>query len=275
MAISKKRLKHITDLEKRANAKYKRIKKRYDYEFPVEKKVASELSSKEAREYEQYLENYTSRSTNRFVNLGKVYVPAADVRRVKENMKKLNKLRREEFEKVKNKPVITQGKERTTTVAEYAATMAPTRDNPYYNYLFEESFNPETIQNREQFEQLMGRLERQSSPEYQAWRKQIMYKNFMDSLDYLADMIGEDISDIREYFEGMSFEDFYLIYMRNQDLNAIFINTKENWVDIQRKLDEIRATVNLETTNSEVAEMVADASRRIADIDETLEIAGR
>lgn len=275
MAISKKRLKHITDLEKRANAKYKRIKKRYDYEFPVEKKVASELSSKEAREYEQYLENYTSRSTNRFVNLGKVYVPAADVRRVKENMKKLNKLRREEFEKVKNKPIITQGKERTTTVAEYAATMAPTRDNPYYNYLFEESFNPETIQNREQFEQLMGRLERQSSPEYQAWRKQIMYKNFMDSLDYLADMIGEDISDIREYFDNMSFEDFYLVYMRNQDLNAIFINTKENWVDIQRKLDEIRATINLETTNSEIAEMVADASRRIADIDETLKLAGR
>lgn len=275
MAISKKRLKHITDLEKKADAKYKRIKKRYDYEFPVDKKVASELSSKAAREYEQYLEKYTSRSTNRFVNLGNVYVPAADVRRVKEDMKKLNKLRREEFEKVKNKPIITQGKERTTTVAEYAATMAPTRDNPYYNYLFEESFNPETIQNREQFEQLMGRLERQSSPEYQAWRKQIMYKNFMDSLDYLADMIGEDISDIREYFDNMSFEDFYLVYMRNQDLNAIFINTKENWVDIQRKLDEIRATVNLETTNSEVAEMVTDVSRRIADIDETLKLAGR
>lgn len=275
MAIPKKRLERIKQLEAKADAKYKRIKKRYGYEFSIDKRIASEMSAKQAREYEKYLEEYTSRRTNRFVNLGKVYVPASDVRQLKENMKRLNKLRREEFAKIKDKPIVTQGKERPTTVAEYAATMAPTRENPFYNYLYEETFNPETIETREQFERLTERVERQSTPEYQAWRKNIMYQNFIDSLNYLADMVDEDISDILEYFGGMSFEDFYMIYMRNQDLNQIFINTKENWVDVQRKIDEIRATLNLETANMEVAEMVQGISGRIQDIDDTLKEVGR
>lgn len=269
MAIPKKRLERIKQLEAKADAKYKRIKKRYGYEFSIDKRIASEMSAKQAREYEKYLEEYTSRRTNRFVNLGNVYVPASDVRQLKENMKRLNKLRREEFAKIKDKPIVTQGKERPTTVAEYAATMAPTRENPFYNYLYEETFNPETIETREQFERLSERVERQSTPEYQAWRKNIMYQNFIDSLNYLAEMVDEDISDILEYFGGMSFEDFYMVYMRNQDLNQIFINTKENWVDVQRKIDEIRATLNLETSNMEVAEMVRDISGRIQDIDDT------
>lgn len=275
MAIPKKRLERIKQLEAKADAKYKRIKKRYGYEFSIDKRIASEMSAKQAREYEKYLEEYTSRRTNRFVNLGNVYVPASDVRQLKENMKRLNKLRREEFAKIKDKPIVTQGKERPTTVAEYAATMAPTRENPFYNYLYEETFNPETIETREQFERLSERVERQSTPEYQAWRKNIMYQNFIDSLNYLADMVDEDISDILEYFGGMSFEDFYMVYMRNQDLNQIFINTKENWVDVQRKIDEIRATLNLETANMEVAEMVQDISGRIQDIDDTLKEVGR
>ncbi len=275
MAIPKKRLERIKQLEAKADAKYKRIKKRYGYEFSIDKRIASEMSAKQAREYEKYLEEYTSRRTNRFVNLGNVYVPASDVRQLKENMKRLNKLRREEFAKIKDKPIVTQGKERPTTVAEYAATMAPTRENPFYNYLYEETFNPETIETREQFERLSERVERQSTPEYQAWRKNIMYQNFIDSLNYLADMVDEDISDILEYFGGMSFEDFYMVYMRNQDLNQIFINTKENWVDVQRKIDEIRATLNLETSNMEVAEMVRDISGRIQDIDDTLKEVGR
>lgn len=275
MAIPKKRLERITQLEAKADAKYKRIKKRYGYEFSIDKRIASEMSAKQAREYEKYLEEYTSRRTNRFVNLGNVYVPASDVRKLKENMKRLNKLRREEFAKIKDKPIVTQGKERPTTVAEYAATMAPTRENPFYNYLYEETFNPETIETREQFERLSERVERQSTPEYQAWRKNIMYQNFSDSLNYLADMVDEDISDILEYFGGMSFEDFYMVYMRNQDLNQIFINTKENWVDVQRKIDEIRATLNLETANMEVAEMVQGISGRIQDIDDTLKEVGR
>lgn len=275
MAIPKKRLERIKQLEAKADAKYKRIKKRYGYEFSIDKRIVSEMSAKQAREYEKYLEDYTSRSTNRFVNLGNVYVPASDVRRLKENMKRLNKLRREEFAKIKDKPIVTQGKERPTTVAEYAATMAPTRENPFYNYLYEETFNPETIETREQFERLTERVERQSTPEYQAWRKNIMYQNFIDSLNYLADMVDEDISDILEYFGGMSFEDFYMVYMRNQDLNQIFINTKENWVDVQRKIDEIRATLNLETANMEVAEMVQGISGRIQDIDDTLKEVGR
>lgn len=275
MAIPKKRLERIKQLEAKADAKYKRIKKRYGYEFSIDKRIASEMSAKQAREYEKYLEEYTSRRTNRFVNLGNVYVPASDVRKLKENMKRLNKLRREEFAKIKDKPIVTQGKERPTTVAEYAATMAPTRENPFYNYLYEETFNPETIETREQFERLTERVERQSTPEYQAWRKNIMYQNFIDSLNYLADMVDEDISDILEYFGGMSFEDFYMVYMRNQDLNQIFINTKENWVDVQRKIDEIRATLNLETANMEVAEMVQDISGRIQDIDDTLKEVGR
>lgn len=275
MAIPKKRLERIKQLEAKADAKYKRIKKRYGYEFPIDKRIASEMSAKQAREYEKYLEEYTSRRTNRFVNLGNVYVPASDVRQLKENMKRLNKLRREEFAKIKDKPIVTQGKERSTTVAEYAATMAPTRENSFYNYLYEETFNPETVETREQFERLSERVERQSTPEYQAWRKNIMYQNFIDSLNYLADMVDEDISDILEYFGGMSFEDFYMVYMRNQDLNQIFINTKENWVDVQRKIDEIRATLNLETANMEVAEMVQDISGRIQDIDDTLKEVGR
>lgn len=275
MAIPKKRLERIMQLEAKADAKYKRIKKRYGYEFSIDKRIASEMSAKQAREYEKYLEEYTSRRTNRFVNLGNVYVPASDVRQLKENMKRLNKLRREEFAKIKDKPIVTQGKERPTTVAEYAATMAPTRENPFYNYLYEETFNPETIETREQFERLSERVERQSTPEYQAWRKNIMYQNFIDSLNYLADMVDEDISDILEYFGGMSFEDFYMVYMRNQDLNQIFINTKENWVDVQRKIDEIRATLNLETANMEVAEMVQGISGRIQDIDDTLKEVGR
>lgn len=275
MAIPKKRLERIKQLEAKADAKYKRIKKRYGYEFSIDKRIASEMSAKQAREYEKYLEEYTSRRTNRFVNLGNVYVPVSDVRQLKENMKRLNKLRREEFAKIKDKPIVTQGKERPTTVAEYAATMAPTRENPFYNYLYEETFNPETIETREQFERLSERVERQSTPEYQAWRKNIMYQNFIDSLNYLADMVDEDISDILEYFGGMSFEDFYMVYMRNQDLNQIFINTKENWVDVQRKIDEIRATLNLETANMEVAEMVQGISGRIQDIDDTLKEVGR
>lgn len=275
MAIPKKRLERIKQLEAKADAKYKRIKKRYGYEFSIDKRIASEMSAKQAREYEKYLEEYTSRRTNRFVNLGNVYVPASDVRQLKGNMKRLNKLRREEFAKIKDKPIVTQGKERPTTVAEYAATMAPTRENLFYNYLYEETFNPETIETREQFERLSERVERQSTPEYQAWRKNIMYQNFIDSLNYLADMVDEDISDILEYFGGMSFEDFYMVYMRNQDLNQIFINTKENWVDVQRKIDEIRATLNLETSNMEVAEMVRDISGRIQDIDDTLKEVGR
>lgn len=275
MAIPKKRLERIKQLEAKADAKYKRIKKRYGYEFSIDKRIASEMSMKQAREYEKYLEEYTSRRTNRFVNLGNVYVPASDVRQLKENMKRLNKLRREEFAKIKDKPIVTQGKERPTTVAEYAATMAPTRENPFYNYLYEETFNPETIETREQFERLSERVERQSTPEYQAWRKNIMYQNFIDSLNYLAEMVDEDISDILEYFGGMSFEDFYMVYIRNQDLNQIFINTKENWVDVQRKIDEIRATLNLETSNMEVAEMVRDISGRIQDIDDTLKEVGR
>lgn len=275
MAIAKKRLERIKQLEAKADAKYKRIKKRYGYEFSIDKRIASEMSAKQAREYEKYLEEYTSRRTNRFVNLGNVYVPASDVRQLKENMNRLNKLRREEFAKIKDKPIVTQGKERPTTVAEYAATMAPTRENPFYNYLYEETFNPETIETREQFERLSERVERQSTPEYQAWRKNIMYQNFIDSLNYLADMVDEDISDILEYFGGMSFEDFYMVYMRNQDLNQIFINTKENWVDVQRKIDEIRATLNLETANMEVAEMVQGISGRIQDIDDTLKEVGR
>ena len=275
MAIPKKRLERIKQLEAKADAKYKRIKKRYGYEFSIDKRIASEMSAKQAREYEKYLEEYTSRRTNRFVNLGNVYVPASDVRQLKENMKRLNKLRREEFAKIKDKPIVTQGKDRPTTVAEYAATMAPTRENPFYNYLYEETFNPETIETREQFERLSERVERQSTPEYQAWRKNIMYQNFIDSLNYLADMVDEDISDILEYFGGMSFEDFYMVYMRNQDLNQIFINTKENWVDVQRKIDEIRATLNLETANMEVAEMVQGISGRIQDIDDTLKEVGR
>ena len=275
MAIPKKRLERIKQLEAKADAKYKRIKKRYGYEFSIDKRIASEMSAKQAREYEKYLEEYTSRRTNRFVNLGNVYVPASDVRQLKENMKRLNKLRREEFAKIKDKPIVTQGKERPTTVAEYAATMAPTRENPFYNYLYEETFNPETIETREQFERLSERVERQSTPEYQAWRKNIMYQNFIDSLNYLAEMVDEDISDILEYFGGMSFEDFYMVYMRNQDLSQIFINTKENWVDVQRKIDEIRATLNLETSNMEVAEMVRDISGRIQDIDDTLKEFGR
>lgn len=275
MAIPKKRLERIKQLEAKADAKYKRIKKRYGYEFSIDKRIASEMSAKQAREYEKYLEEYTSRRTNRFVNLGNVYVPASDVRQLKENMKRLNKLRREEFAKIKDKPIVTQGKERPTTVAEYAATMAPTRENTFYNYLYEETFNPETIETREQFERLSERVERQSTPEYQAWRKNIMYQNFIDSLNYLADMVDEDISDILEYFGGMSFEDFYMVYMRNQDLNQIFINTKENWVDVQRKIDEIRATLNLETANMEVAEMVKGISGRIQDIDDTLKEVGR
>lgn len=275
MAVPKKRLERITQLEAKADAKYKRIKKRYGYEFSIDKRIASEMSAKQAREYEKYLQEYTSRRTNRFVNLGNVYVPASDVRKLKENMKRLNKLRREEFAKIKDKPIVTQGKERPTTVAEYAATMAPTRENPFYNYLYEETFNPETIETREQFERLSERVERQSTPEYQAWRKNIMYQNFIDSLNYLADMVDEDISDILEYFGGMSFEDFYMVYMRNQDLNQIFINTKENWVDVQRKIDEIRATLNLETANMEVAEMVQGISGRIQDIDDTLKEVGR
>lgn len=275
MAVPKKRLERIKQLEAKADAKYKRIKKRYGYEFSIDKRIASEMSAKQAREYEKYLEEYTSRRTNRFVNLGNVYVPASDVRQLKENMKRLNKLRREEFAKIKDKPIVTQGKERPTTVAEYAATMAPTRENPFYNYLYDETFNPETIETREQFERLSERVERQSTPEYQAWRKNIMYQNFIDSLNYLADMVDEDISDILEYFGGMSFEDFYMVYMRNQDLNQIFINTKENWVDVQRKIDEIRATLNLETANMEVAEMVQGISGRIQDIDDTLKEVGR
>lgn len=275
MAIAKKRLERIKQLEAKADAKYKRIKKRYGYEFSIDKRIASEMSAKQAREYEKYLEEYTSRRTNRFVNLGNVYVPASDVRQLKENMKRLNKLRREEFAKIKDKPIVTQGKERPTTVAEYAATMAPTRENPFYNYLYEETFNPETIETREQFERLSERVERQSTPEYQAWRKNIMYQNFIDSLNYLADMVDEDISDILEYFGGMSFEDFYMVYMRNQDLNQIFINTKENWVDVQRKIDEIRATLSLETANMEVAEMVQGISGRIQGIDDTLKEVGR
>lgn len=275
MAIPKKRLERIKQLEAKADAKYKRIKKRYGYEFSIDKRIASEMSAKQAREYEKYLEEYTSRRTNRFVNLGNVYVPASDVRQLKENMKRLNKLRREEFAKIKDKPIVTQGKERPTTVAEYAATMAPTRDNPFYNYLYDETFNQETIETREQFERLSERVERQSTPEYQAWRKNIMYQNFIDSLNYLAEMVDEDISDILEYFGGMSFEDFYMVYMRNQDLNQIFINTKENWVDVQRKIDEIRATLNLETANMEVAEMVQGISGRIQDIDDTLKEVGR
>lgn len=275
MAIPKKRLERIKQLEAKADAKYKRIKKRYGYEFSIDKRIASEMSAKQAREYEKYLEEYTSRRTNRFVKLGNVYVPASDVRQLKENMKRLNKLRREEFAKIKDKPIVTQGKERPTTVAEYAATMAPTRENPFYNYLYAETFNPETIETREQFERLSERVERQSTPEYQAWRKNIMYQNFIDSLNYLADMVDEDISDILEYFGGMSFEDFYMVYMRNQDLNQIFINTKENWVDVQRKIDEIRATLNLETANMEVAEMVQGISGRIQDIDDTLKEVGR
>lgn len=275
MAIPKKRLERIKQLEAKADAKYKRIKKRYGYEFSIDKRIVSEMSAKQAREYEKYLEEYTSRRTNRFVNLGNVYVPASDVRQLKENMKRLNKLRREEFAKIKDKPIVTQGKERPTTVAEYAATMAPTRENPFYNYLYEETFNPETIETREQFERLSERVERQSTPEYQAWRKNIMYQNFIDSLNYLADMVDEDISDILEYFGGMSFEDFYMVYMCNQDLNQIFINTKENWVDVQRKIDEIRATLNLETANMEVAEMVQGISGRIQDIDDTLKEVGR
>lgn len=275
MAIPKKRLERIKQLEAKADAKYKRIKKRYGYEFSIDKRIASEMSAKQAREYEKYLEEYTSRRTNRFVNLGNVYVPASDVRQLKENMKRLNKLRREEFAKIKDRPIVTQGKERPTTVAEYAATMAPTRENPFYNYLYEETFNPETIETREQFERLTERVERQSTPEYQAWRKNIMYQNFIDSLNYLADMVDDDISDILEYFGGMSFEDFYMVYMRNQDLNQIFINTKENWVDVQRKIDEIRATLNLETANMEVAEMVQGISGRIQDIDDTLKEVGR
>ena len=275
MAIPKKRLERIKQLEAKADAKYKRIKKRYGYEFSIDKRIASEMSAKQAREYEKYLEEYTSRRTNRFVNLGNVYVPASGVRQLKENMNRLNKLRREEFAKIKDKPIVTQGKERPTTVAEYAATMAPTRENPFYNYLYEETFNPETIETREQFERLSERVERQSTPEYQAWRKNIMYQNFIDSLNYLADMVDEDISDILEYFGGMSFEDFYMVYMRNQDLNQIFINTKENWVDVQRKIDEIRATLNLETANMEVAEMVQGISGRIQDIDDTLKEVGR
>lgn len=275
MAIPKKRLERIKQLEAKADAKYKRIKKRYGYEFSIDKRIASEMSAKQAREYEKFLEEYTSRRTNRFVNLGNVYVPASDVRQLKENMKRLNKLRREEFAKIKDKPIVTQGKERPTTVAEYAATMAPTRENPFYNYLYEETFNPETIETREQFERLSERVERQSTPEYQAWRKNIMYQNFIDSLNYLADMVDEEISDILEYFGGMSFEDFYMVYMRNQDLNQIFINTKENWVDVQRKIDEIRATLNLETANMEVAEMVQGISGRIQDIDGTLKEVGR
>ena len=61
MAIPKKRLERIKQLEAKADAKYKRIKKRYGYEFSIDKRIASEMSAKQAREYEKYLEEYTSR----------------------------------------------------------------------------------------------------------------------------------------------------------------------------------------------------------------------
>ena len=66
MAIPKKRLERIKQLEAKADAKYKRIKKRYGYEFSIDKRIASEMSAKQAREYEKYLEEYADPNSERY-----------------------------------------------------------------------------------------------------------------------------------------------------------------------------------------------------------------
>lgn len=227
----------------KAERKQARIKKLYNRTIvrPLENEYKTKAS------YRAALKKYTAPKTNRFKNVGQFYALESDVKYLQNLAKKYNKQRKEFFSRIKNKPIISGGKEREQTVEEYAKMLANGPGTKFYQFMNPQNINLETYENEEQLQRKIERLEKQTSEEYWEYRNEIFKQNFIESLTVVSDTTKTDISDIIQAVKDMSGAEFLEQYYRNDDFSMVFAwsNPEALILESEKKFASLRSAFGI------------------------------
>ena len=251
--ISASDQRQLTKLRRAAAAKQRRI--RHNYGIDVQRPMHGR-SFENAQDFQMFtdkLREFTSRSSNRFVKLGagdnQFSIPKDEYDQVMQAYKDAQQQRAEYYQGVNKKRLIIGGEEQADTVEDYARRSRQTPGDTYYDMLNPLQFEPKTIKNKEQWERIAARINRQSTPEYWEKRTQTMYDNYIMSIMRLQEKTGFYAQDLIDDIRALTPQEFLQMYYQSQaDFESVFFNTPED-LKIVEDIQQVFKNVRLDIIN--------------------------
>ena len=251
--ISASDQRQLTKLRRAAAAKQRRI--RHNYGIDVQRPMHGR-SFENAQDFQIFtdrLREFTSRSSNRFVKLGagdnQFSIPKDEYDQVMQAYKDAQQQRAEYYQGVNKKRLIIGGEEQADTVEDYARRSRQTPGDTYYDMLNPLQFEPKTIKNKEQWERIASRIQRQSTPEYWEKRTQTMYDNYIMSIMRLQEKTGFYAQDLIDDIRELTPQEFLQMYYQSQaDFESVFFNTPED-LKIVEDIQQVFKNVRLDIIN--------------------------
>lgn len=251
--ISASDQRQLTKLRRAAAAKQRRI--RHNYGIDVQRPMHGR-SFENAQDFQIFtdrLREFTSRSSNRFVKLGagdnQFSIPKDEYDQVMQAYKDAQQQRAEYYQGVNKKRLIIGGEEQADTVEDYARRSRQTPGDTYYDMLNPLQFEPKTIKNKEQWERIAARINRQSTPEYWEKRTQTMYDNYIMSIMRLQEKTGFYAQDLIDDIRALTPQEFLQMYYQSQaDFESVFFNTPED-LKIVEDIQQVFKNVRLDIIN--------------------------
>jgi hypothetical protein len=251
--ISASEQRQLTKLRRSAAAKQRRIRQNYGIEVQRPMHGRSFENSQDFQLFTDRLREFTSRSSNRFIKLGtgdnQFSIPKEEYDQVMQAYKYAQQQRAEYYQGVNKKRLIIGGEEQADTVEDYARRSRQTPGDTYYDMLNPLQFEPKTIKNKEQWERIASRIQRQSTPEYWEKRTQTMYDNYIMSIMRLQEKTGFYAQDLIDDIRELTPQEFLQMYYQSQaDFESVFFNTPED-LKIVEDIQQVFKNVRLDIIN--------------------------
>lgn len=248
--LNKQQQAELTKLRKRASSKQSRIKKRYGYDIQRPVHGRSFATDQEYQQFIRQLQDYTSRESHKFQKIGtgdsSFFVPSEEIQGINDLLKKYENERMKFYKNVADKDIIAGGQlQPDNTVLLRAMMKKETPGSTFYDLLHKQTFEPKEIKSIDEFNRIKSRLERQSKSEYWQWRQEVMYNNFIESLQKLSERSNVGSGKLQEMIRSMPKDKFLEMYYRAEsDLSSVFNNTPDSMEFFESVIDIFNNVAN-------------------------------
>lgn len=232
----KKDLVKLKKLNQSTRRKKRRLEKIYGVKHNIDiQDISSFQSRKEFNKYINELEKFTDRKNFTYVkNKYGVVISRDDMNEIKTHIKKINKQKRKDYRKIKNKTFKTRGQNTLEKVND-RKLMGDTR----FDEFTEKTFNFDRFRDQKEIEMYKKSVNKQAKSDYVIELRKKYKSNYIIALQNVFGKMGKKlISKVK----SMSLEDFLEIYY-TEDIGII--DYLYEFTDVLQKLRELEIVFNV------------------------------
>lgn len=234
--VRKKDLVKLKKLNQSTRRKKRRLEKIYGVKHNIDiQDISSFQSRKEFNKYINELEKFTDRKNFTYVkNKYGVVISRDDMNEIKTHIKKINKQKRKDYRKIKNKIFKTRGQNTLEKVND-RKLMGDTR----FDEFTEKTFNFDRFRNQKEIEMYKKSVNKQAKSDYVIELRKKYKSNYIIALQ---NVFGEMGKKLISKVKSMSLEDFLEIYY-TEDIGII--DYLYEFTDVLLKLRELEIVFNV------------------------------